>query len=121
MPVTILGPQVTGGSLTATIHTKTLGHLCVGQNRLPSVKEASPASRADSSIRCLGKLPTMRASAQDPGLQLLDAELLLPGQHLIVEGCTGVTPPMIQVSIQPQPKVATKEKREVLAWLTPGC
>lgn len=59
------------------------------------------------------------ASAQDPGLQLVDAELLLPGQHLIVEGRTGVAPPTIQVSIQPQPKVATKERR-VLAQLPPA-
>lgn len=51
------------------------------------------------------------ASAQDPGLHLTDAELLLPGQHLIVEGRTGVAPPAVQVSIQPQPKAATKERR----------
>lgn len=51
-------------------------------------------------------------SAQNPGLQLLDAKLLLPGQHFIVEGGTGVTSPTVQVSIQPQPKLATKEKRK---------
>lgn len=55
----------------------------------------------------------MGVSAQNPGLQLLDAELLLPGQHLIIEGGTGVASPVVQVSIQPQPKVATKEKRKV--------
>lgn len=60
-------------------------------------------------------LPTTGASAQGPGLQLLDAELLLPGQHLIVESCAGVASPVIQVSIQPQPKLATKEKRKISA------
>ena len=47
------------------------------------------------------------ASAQNPGLQLLDAELLPAGQHFIVEGRTGVASAMVQVSVQPQPKLAT--------------
>lgn len=50
------------------------------------------------------------ASAQNPRLQLHDAKLLLPGQHLIVEGRTRVASPVIQVSIQPQPELATKRR-----------
>lgn len=52
------------------------------------------------------------ASAQNPGLQLLDAELLPPGQHFIVKGSTGVASAMVQVSVKPQSKLATEEKRE---------
>lgn len=51
-------------------------------------------------------------SAQNPGLQLLDAKLLLPGQHFVVKGSTGVASPVVQVSVQPQPKLATREKRK---------
>ena len=68
----------------------------------------------------LWKLPAAAPSAQNPGLQFLDAELLPQGQHLIVEGRTGVASPVIQVSVQPQPKVATKGERKASARLSPG-
>lgn len=69
----------------------------------------------------MGLLPwrLAQASAWHPGLQLHDAELLVPGQHLVVEGCAGLTPTTVQISIQPQPKLATKEKRTLALRLTP--
>lgn len=61
-----------------------------------------------------------RTSAQHPGLQLTDAELLLPRQHLVVEGRTGPASPTVQVSIQPQPKLATGKKSGLVVWLPRG-
>lgn len=49
---------------------------------------------------------------KSPDLNVLYIEILLLGEHGVAKGFTGVTPAVVQVSIQPQAKLTTETHQD---------
>ncbi len=53
---------------------------------------------------------------KSPDLYVLHIEILLFREHGVPKCFTGVTPAMVEVSIQPQAKLTTKGKEDNFKW-----